>query len=571
MKIEINNQSVNMPAGISILDACKSANINIPTLCYLEDLFPSGSCRMCVVEIAGVKNLVTSCSTQITEGMKISTHSNRVIAARKSILELLLSNHPDDCLYCDKNNTCELQKLSAELGVRNRNFSKQLIEKEIDKSSPSLVRDPSKCILCGRCVRVCEERQTVSAISFIKRGSQTKVTTAFDGGLNTSNCINCGQCAMVCPTGAIIEKNNIKDVLAALSDKNKVVVVQHAPAISVTLGELFGFKPGTDVNGQMTAALRKMGFQFVFETSFSADVTIMEEASELVDRIKKGEKLPLMTSCSPGWIKFVEHFYPEFLTNLSSCKSPQQMMGALIKNYWAFKKNINPRNIYSVSIMPCTAKKFEAGREEMVTGGLADIDAVLTTRELAKMIDMFNINLAKLKPENADDPLGEHSSAAKLFGVTGGVAEAALRTAAFLITNDDSKVHEIREYRDLEGIKELTLNINGITLKTVVVSGLSNARIVLDDIKRGLKQYHFIEVMTCPGGCIAGGGQPFGLDKDKIVARMKALYQIDKNEKIRKSHHNKDVVKLYEEFLMHPLSQKSHELLHTKYKLRTGY
>jgi len=334
MKIEINHQSVNMPSGISILDACKSANINIPTLCYLEDLFPSGSCRMCVVEIAGNKNLVTSCSTQITEGMKIFTHSNRVIAARKSILELLLSNHPDDCLYCDKNNTCELQKLSAELGVRNRNFSKQLIEKEIDKSSPSLIRDPSKCILCGRCVRVCEERQTVSAISFIKRGSQTKVTTAFDGGLNTSNCINCGQCAMVCPTGAIVEKNNIKDVLAALADKNKVVVVQHAPAISVTLGELFGFKPGSDVNGQMTAALRKMGFQFVFETSFSADVTIMEEASELVDRVKKGENLPLMTSCSPGWIKFVEHFYPEFLNNLSSCKSPQQMMGALIKNYF---------------------------------------------------------------------------------------------------------------------------------------------------------------------------------------------------------------------------------------------
>jgi len=571
MKIEINNQSLNMPAGISILDACKSANINIPTLCYLEDLFPSGSCRMCVVEIAGVKNLVTSCSTQITEGMKISTHSNRVIAARKSILELLLSNHPDDCLYCDKNNACELQNLSAELGVRNRNFSKRLIEKEIDKSSPSLIRDPSKCILCGRCVRVCEERQTVSAISFIKRGSQTKVTTAFDGGLNTSNCINCGQCAMVCPTGAIVEKNNIKDVLAALSDKNKVVVVQHAPAISVTLGELFGFKQGSDVNGQMTAALRKMGFQFVFETSFSADVTIMEEASELVDRIKKGERLPLMTSCSPGWIKFVEHFYPEFLNNLSSCKSPQQMMGALIKNYWAFKKNINPRDIYSVSIMPCTAKKFEAGRAEMVTGGFADIDAVLTTRELAKMINMFNINLSKLKPEDADDPLGEHSSAAKLFGVTGGVAEAALRTAAFLITNDDSKVQEIREYRDLEGIKELTLNIDGITLKTVVVSGLSNARMVLDDIKRGIKQYHFIEVMTCPGGCIAGGGQPFGLDKDRIVARMKALYHIDKNEKIRKSHHNKDVVKLYEEFLMHPLSHKSHELLHTKYKPRTGY
>jgi len=571
MKIEINHQSINMPAGISILDACKSVNINIPTLCYLEDLFPSGSCRMCVVEIAGMKNLVTSCSTQITEGMKIFTHSNRVIAARKSILELLLSNHPDDCLYCDKNNSCELQKLSAELGVRNRNFSKHSIEKEIDKSSPSLVRDPSKCILCGRCVRVCEERQTVSAISFIKRGSQTKVTTAFDGGLNTSNCINCGQCAMVCPTGAIVEKNNIKDVLAALSDPDKVVVVQHAPAISVTLGELFGFKPGSDVNGQMTAALRKMGFQFVFETSFSADVTIMEEASELVERIKKGDKLPLMTSCSPGWIKFIEHFYPEFLNNLSTCKSPQQMMGALIKSYWAKKKNIDSKNIYSVSIMPCTAKKFEAGRAEMITGGFADIDAVLTTREFAKMIDMFNINLAKLKPENADDPLGKHSSAAKLFGVTGGVAEAALRTAAFLITNDDSKVQEIREYRDLEGIKELTLNINGITLKTVVVSGLANARQVLDDIKRGIKQYHFIEVMTCPGGCIAGGGQPFGLDKNRIISRMKALYQIDKNEKIRKSHHNKDVAALYEEFLMHPLSKQSHELLHTSYKARTGY
>ncbi|MEW5821506.1 MAG: NADH-dependent [FeFe] hydrogenase, group A6 [Cyanobacteriota bacterium] len=565
MKVEINNQIVNIKEGQTILSAIKSIGLNVPTLCHINDLFPSGACRMCVVEVEGAKNLLPSCSLEASEGMKIKTHSPRVLNARRTILELLLANHPDDCLYCDKNGQCELRNLAEELGIRQRKYKTQQIEHHIDSSSPSIIRDPSKCILCGRCVRVCEEIQTVSSIDFIERGSKTFVAPAFNDGLNITSCVNCGQCVMVCPTGALTEHNNIKEVLNALNDPDKHVIIQHAPAISVTIGEFFNFEPGADVCGQMTGALKQIGFDKVFDTSFTADLTIMEEASELVYRIKNGGKLPMLTSCSPGWIKFVEHFYPEFIPNLSTCKSPQQMLGALIKNYYAEKEKIDPSNIFSVSIMPCTAKKFEANRQEMMSHGNPDIDVSLTTRELAKLFKMLNINLKTFKPEEADNPMGERTSAGKIFGVTGGVMEAAIRTAHYFITGRELETLEVKPVRDLKGIKEASLNIDNIIVNVAVVNGLGNARKVLEDIKSGKKNYHFIEVMTCPGGCISGGGQPYGLNTEEVQFRMKALYDIDNNENIRVSHKNESVKKLYNEYLGEPLGEKSHSLLHTRY------
>ena len=566
--IEINNKSVTAEEDETILSALKRQGIKVPTLCHMENLFPTGACRMCVVEVEGQRNLIPSCAYPVSEGMKIKTHSPRVVRARKTIIELLLANHPDDCLYCDRNNNCELQNLAEELDVRQRRYTGMKDDYKLDTSSLSIVRDPAKCILCGRCVRVCEEIQGVSAIDFTGRGSKTKVDAAFNEGLNVSSCINCGQCIMVCPTGALTEQPSIKEVLDALNDPDRFVVVQHAPSISVTLAEAFGMKPGADIDGIMVNALRQIGFDSVFDTSFSADLTVMEEATELVERIKTGGKLPMMTSCSPGWIKFVEQFYPDYIDNLSTCKSPQQMLGAVIKSYYAEQQGIDPGKIFSVSIMPCTAKKFEAARPEMLKNGIPDVDSVLTTRELAKIIRMRGLDMHSLEPDTADTPFGERSTAGKLFGATGGVMEAALRTGYFLLTGKDPENPRIQEVRGLKDRKETRLKIGDLDLGFAVVSGLGNARKLLDEIRAGRSDIHFIEVMTCPGGCIAGGGQLLGVDPDAVKQRMQKLYNIDRDERVHFSHRNTQVQRLYDEFLGKPLGKKSHELLHTHYHKR---
>lgn len=566
--IEVNGGTVQANAGEMLLTALRRVGIKIPTLCHIDGLPPSGACRMCDVEVEGRPNLQPSCATPVVEGMKVRTHSPRAVRARKTIVELLLANHPDDCLYCVRNGNCELQTLAEELGVRARRYQGARDRYHVDQSSPSIIRDPEKCILCGKCVRVCEEIQSVACIDFIGRGSKTRVGTAFDQGLNVSSCINCGQCVMVCPTGALRETSHLKEVYEALSDPDRFVVVQHAPSISVTLAEEFGMKPGADVCGALTTALRLLGFDRVFDTSFSADLTIMEEASELVHRIKTGGVLPMMTSCSPGWIKFVEQTYPDFIPNLSTCKSPQQMLGAVIKSFYAERESIAPEKIFSVSIMPCTAKKFEAGRPEMSRDEVADVDAVLTTRELARMIRMRGLDLANLAPQPADTPFGERSTAGKLFGATGGVMEAAIRTAYHMVSGEDLADLKVQAVRGLKGVKEARVQVAGLDLGVAVVSGLGNAAKLLDEVAAGRKDLHFIEVMTCPGGCIAGGGQPLGADGEAIRARMQALYNIDRSEGVRTAHSNEAVQRLYREYLGTPLGDKSHHLLHTHYAPR---
>ncbi|HQH51565.1 MAG TPA: NADH-dependent [FeFe] hydrogenase, group A6 [Candidatus Hydrogenedentes bacterium] len=566
--IEVNNRRIEAKNGEMLLDALKRNGISVPTLCHMENLFPTGACRMCVVEVDGERTLVPSCAYPVREGIKVQTHSPRALRARKTIIELLLANHPDDCLYCVRSGNCSLQGLANELGVRERRYSGGKNEYHVDSSNPSIVRDPAKCILCGKCVRVCEEIQGVAAIDFVGRGSKTMVGTAFSEGLNVSSCINCGQCIMVCPTGALREQSYIKEVLNAITDPEKMVVVQHAPSVSVTLGEEFGLKPGADVDGMLVAALRRLGFARVFDTGFSADLTIMEEASELAHRIATGGKLPMMTSCSPGWIKFVEEFYPEMIENLSTCKSPMEMMGAVIKSLFAEREGVDPGKIFSVAIMPCVAKKFEAGRPEHGRKGIPDIDAVLTTRELARVIRMRGMDLQSLAPERADTPFGERSTAGKIFGASGGVMEAAVRTAYHLLTGGELADLKVEAVRGFEGRKEAKLDINGTQIGVAVVSGLQNARMLLDEIRNGRDDIHFIEVMTCPGGCIAGGGQPLNADPDAIRARMQALYAIDRDEPVRTSHSNPAIQRLYKEFLGKPLGEKSHKLLHTHYARR---
>ena len=566
--IEVNGRLVEAQPGEMLLTTLKRAGIRVPTLCHLDCLPATGACRMCVVEVEGQRNLIPSCAFPVAPNMKIRTHSPRAVNARKTIIELLLANHPDDCNYCVRNHTCQLQTLAREHGVKGRRFSGLRNNFKQDNSSPSIVRDPAKCILCGKCVRTCEEIQAVGAIDFIERGSKAHIGTVFDEGLNVSSCINCGQCILACPTGALSENSHIKQVLNALSDPNMYAVVQHAPAVSVTLAEEFGLKPGADICGAMTAALRRLGFKRVFDTSFTADLTIMEEGSELVRRLTTGGKLPMLTSCSPGWIKFVEEFYPDFMGNLSTCKSPQQMMGALIKTFFAQREKIDPARIYSVSIMPCVAKKFECGRPEMGREGLQDIDAVLSTRELAQIIRMFGLYLGALNPEGADTPFGERSTAGKLFGATGGVMEAAIRSAHFLVTGKELENLKVQAVRGLKGVKEAKVKVGELELGVAVASGLGNARKLLDQVRAGRKDLHFIEVMTCPGGCIAGGGQPIGTHTELVKARMEALYTIDRAGPLQTSHHNKEVKRLYEEFLGKPLGEKSHHLLHTHYMQR---
>ena len=567
-KIEINDREFEAREGETILEAARRAGVRIPTLCHIDGLPPSGACRMCVVEVEGSRSLVPSCAYPVAEGMRIKTHSERVVRARKTIVELLLSAHPEDCLYCVKSGHCDLQALAEELGVRQRRYVGAKRRFKADIASPSIVRDAEKCILCGKCVRVCEEVQGVAAIDFIGRGSSTSVGCVFDTSINLSTCVNCGQCVMACPTGALREQSHIKDVMAAIADPSKTVVVQHAPSVSVTLAEEFGMRAGLDIAGAMTAALRRVGFDRVFDTAFAADLTIMEEASELVKRLNDGGPLPMFTSCSPGWIRFVEQFYPDYVPNLSSCKSPQQMMGAVIKTFFAKLEGVAPKDIYSVSIMPCTAKKHEARRPEMSRSGIPDVDAVLTTRELARILRMRGIDLESIAPEQADSPFGERSTAGKIFGVTGGVMEAAIRTAHYLVTGRDMREVEVQAVRGTGDVKETTVTIDGTELNVAVVNGLGNARRLLEDIRAGKKVLHFVEVMTCPGGCIGGGGQPFGTDQEAVRERAKALYEIDRTETVRASHRNEEVKRLYDEFLVEPLGEKSHELLHTHYAPR---
>ena len=568
MQITVNDQPVQAQEGETILTALDRAGVHVPTLCHLRDRVPTGTCRMCVVEVEGARSLVPSCSAPVAAGMVVRTDTPRAQRARKTMVELLLANHPDDCLYCVRNGTCDLQDLAARYGVRNRRYAGQKNEYRLDLSSPSLVRDPAKCVLCGKCVRVCEEIQGVAAIDFIGRGSRARVGTAYDTGLNVSSCINCGQCITVCPTAALHEQSHAKLVADALRDPSRKVVVQHAPSVSVTIAEEFGLKPGVDSAGALVAALRRMGFDAVFDTSFGADLTVMEEASELVARVKGGGPLPLMTSCSPGWVKFVETFYPHRIPNLSTCKSPQQMLGAVTKSYWAEQRGLDPRSVFGVSIMPCTAKKFEVGRGAMMHEGIADVDAVLTTRELARMIKVYGLDLANLAPEGPDNPFGLRSSAGKLFGASGGVAEAALRTAYHLLTGEELPMKSIKELRGLDGQKHFTVSVAGVELGVAVVSGLANARVLLDELDRGRSDVHFIEVMTCPGGCVNGGGQPLRADMKAIRARLKALYDIDRDDELRTAHANPYIRELYARYLGEPLSHRSHELLHTQYQRR---
>lgn len=566
--IEVDNKMIEAREGETFLTAVNRNGTKIPTLCYMKDRFPSGACRMCVVEELNSGKLITACSYPVYEGAKILTHSPRVIEARKSIVELLLANHPDDCLYCVRNKNCELQDLSQELDVCERNYSSKKQQHKIDRSGVSILRDPAKCILCGRCVRTCAEVMGVSAIDFINRGSQSTIGTVFNKGLNTSSCVNCGQCIIVCPTGALSETSHIAEIQDALSNPEKVVVVQYAPAIPVSVAEAFDMKPGSDLAGVLNAALRKVGFDKVFDTSFSADLTIMEEASELIHRVKNNETLPLITSCCPAWVKYAEEFYPEMLPNVSSCKSPQQMMGAIIKSYWAELAGVDPKNIYSVSVMPCTAKKFEAQREEMTQNGISDVDAVLTTREFVQFMKKFGVDIKNLDPELPDSPMGFRSSAGKIFGASGGVMEAAIRTAYQMITGKELIRFKINQVRGMEHRKETKITVDNLELGVAVVNGLGNAKELLEEIKNGRDDIHFIEVMACPGGCIAGGGQCINVNENFVEARRETIYDIDNKDSVKVSHKNPEVKNLYNCFLGAPLGEKSHHLLHTHYTKR---
>jgi len=568
MKITVNNKTIEANNGETILDALNREGIKVPTLCHLKNMMPTGACRMCVVEDVNSDKLITSCSSPVYEGLEINTHSARVNESRKTIVELLLSNHPDDCLYCVRNGNCELQGLSEELSITERRIRGRKNKQPLDRSSASIVRDPEKCILCGRCVRICEEVMGVACIDFVQRGNHTVVGTAFDKGLNTSSCVNCGQCIMVCPTGALTEKNHFAEIKQALQNPEIKVAIQYAPSISISIAEEFGMQAGLDINGIMNAAIRKIGFDYVFDTSFGADLTIMEESSELIDRILNKGKLPLITSCCPGWVKYAEEFAPDFIENISSCKSPQQMTGAVIKSYFIEKENIPQDKLYSVAIMPCTAKKFEGQREEMTQNGISDVDAVLTTREFVKLIKMYGIDIHNLNAEVANNPLGSRTSAGKLFGTTGGVAEAAIRTAHYKLTGKELIEFKITALRDFKNRKETKIQIGDLELCVAVVNGLANAKKLLDEIRNGRDDIHFIEIMACPGGCVGGGGQPIKMDEEAIRVRAKSLYNIDDKESIKVSHKNPDVQKLYADFLEEPLSHKAHELLHTHYQKR---
>ncbi|RKY39373.1 MAG: ferredoxin [Candidatus Omnitrophota bacterium] len=568
VELTIDGIKVKVPSGYTIMQAAEKVNIKIPRLCYLKGTSPYGACRICVVEIDGEAKPSPSCSRLVEDGMVVYTNNNRLREIRKTLVELILANHTSDCPTCKESDECELLKLAYQLGVERVTFPpEENLNKPKDETSFSLVRDPNKCILCGRCIRVCSEIQAVNAIDFIGRGKDLKVATFFDEGLASVWCTNCGQCLQACPVGAIYEKSQIDEVWSAIEDPSRYVVVQAAPSIRVSLGEALGLKPGILVVKKMYAALRRLGFKAVFDTNFSADLTIVEEAYEFVERLKNG-RLPQFTSCCPAWIKFMEDFYPDLMDKVSTCKSPQQMMGALVKSYYAKEKKLNPSNIVSVSIMPCTAKKFECERDEMRDSGFKDVDYVLTTRELARMIKNKGIDFENLEEEEADSILGLYTGAGTIFGVTGGVMEAALRTAYFYLTGKELKKVDFEEVRGLEGIKTASVEINGTKVNVAVAHGLRNASKLLDEVREGKSPYHFIEIMACPGGCVGGGGQPGGFDLERRWKRGKSLYKEDKELIYRQSHQNPSVKILYEKYLSKPGSELAHKLLHTHYKRR---
>ncbi len=563
LNIEVNKRVIQARKGETILTALRRNGIQVPTLCNMKDLTPTGACRMCVVEVEGKDNLIPSCSYPVEEWMKISTHTPRVLKARKTIVELLLSNHPDDCLYCERNGCCELQKLAEDLNIRERRIPGRKSKFKIDKSSVSIVRDPSKCILCGRCVRICEEQQAVSTLDFTRRGSDLVIATSFDKPLNFSNCITCGQCVIICPTGALTEKLQYAELDQMLYDHRKKVIAQYSPTVAVSVAEEFGLKAGRDTNGIINAALRKIGFDKVYETSFGADLMVIEQAEEFIRRLESGKNLPLITGCCPSWIRYAEQYYPDFLENITTVRSPQQITGSLIRNWGPASDDEDPANIYSVSVMPCTAKKYEAQRVEMTRKGIPDIDAVLTTRELVRLIRLHGIDMDHLNPEPSDEPMGAMSSAGKLFGVGGGPLEALLRTVYYKLTGEELTNLRMLKLRSSRTIKEMSLKIGKKELSIVAVSGMAEVVKFLAEVKSGRKKPDIIEIMACPLGCVNGGGQPVRPDESTIRNRVKALYDADNKEMIKVAHKNPQILRVYDELLEAPGSRKCIEMLHT--------
>ena len=576
VNLTIDNQKVTVPKGTTILEAAKTAGIDIPTLCFLKDINEVGDCRMCIVEVEGRRGFATSCIQTVEEGMVVHTHTQNVLEARHVILDLIISNHAKDCLTCTRSGNCELQALATKFNVLNIEFEGERTEHKVDDLSPSIVRDFNKCILCRRCVAACKNVQKIGAIDCINRGFESCISTVGDHSLNDVNCTFCGQCIEACPTGALHEKETINDVWVKLKDPDTTVIVQTAPAVRVALGEEFGMPIGTNVVGKMVTALKRLGFDRVFDTNTGADLTIMEEANEFIERFTKNDNLPMITSCSPGWVKYIEMNYPELLPHLSSCKSPHEMFGAILKTYYAKREGLDPEKIYVVSVMPCIAKKFERQRPEMMEDNLYDVDNVITTRELARMIKQANIEFEKLEDSNFDSPMGEASGAGAIFGTTGGVMEAALRTAQDTLTGKDLPKIDFEQVRGGEGIKRATINIAGKDINVVAASGLANARTILEEIKSGKADYQFVEIMACPGGCIMGGGQPIKSSKvraevDVRKLRADALYSIDERSIVRKSHENPVMKKLYKDFLEKPGSEIAERLLHTTYTKREKY
>lgn len=576
INLTIDGLNVSVPEGTTILEAARTAGIDIPTLCFLKDINEAGDCRMCIVEVEGRKGFATSCIQKVEEGMVVKTNSKDVSEAREVVLDLILSNHHKDCLTCVRNGNCELQKLAQRYNKDDILYAGTMCEHEIDCGSPSIVRDFNKCVLCRRCVATCKKVQKIGAIDVANRGFNSCVSTVDNLSLNDVNCTNCGQCIMSCPTGALREKDNTKDVWNLIKDEDKYVVVQTAPAVRAALGEEFGLPIGTNVAGKMVTALRRLGFDKVFDTNTGADFTIMEEANELIERITKGGTLPMITSCSPGWVKYIEMNYPDQLAHVSSCKSPHQMFGALIKSYYAEKIGVASEKIAVVSVMPCVAKKFEANREQMNVNGIRDVDFVISTRELARMIKQAGLDFVNLEDSNFDDPMGEATGAAAIFGTTGGVMEAALRTAYEKITGETLKDVNFEAVRGEEGIKRATVIIGDKEVKAVVAHGLGNAQTVMDEIKNGKADYQFVEIMACPGGCIMGGGQPIRSSKERATIdirklRADCLYSIDEKSTLRKSHENPVLLKIYDEYLGEVGGRKAHELLHTSYVEREKY